>query len=676
MSGDPTPGPRKGLGPELARALSAGLLAGLAAFLTDALLAWLTLGYPVPIRPHFVAWYLAAGALLAFAVAAGVRLCRRRAGVVELFAAAVALLYTPAVVERLEHFLSLRLRGVALALALTAAAAGYCLWLEGMRRVGGAVPGLLLAALAAAVGLALNRNLITLPTEPKALLADALVVLLAVALAAAARRVGGRRLALVLAAAAALAVALRAASPTPSFAAAEELPEAPAAAPNLLLVIVDTLREDVFRAVAAETEEGARFRRVLGDAFWFDNVTAAAPWTPPSVGSILTGLYPREHGFDRRQGSDSSRPLHRLAPTVTTLAEHLRARGFLTSAIATNPFLHPEAGIAQGFLGYEILQDGTAKLPLLTALRRADLFETELYQGAEWVRRRLRRQLGALERSERPFFLWLHLMDPHQPLRRHRGLNPDPAAAGLREKERLYRDEVRHALSELARMFELLESRGLWRDTAVVLVSDHGEMMLSDRRFLRGAGRREKVRRQGHGHALYRELVRVPLVIRPPGPDRALPEDRGKDREVGILASHVDLPHTITDLLGVDRMELPDDRVSLAPWLEPGRRALRLKNRRSWALIGAVQEPPEQRAVRDERFKLVEYPGGERPLELYDLTRDPGERRNLARRRRGVAARLRELLDRRWEELLPAPEAESLQIDEETRRRLEALGYL
>ncbi len=657
--------------PYLARALTIGLATGLAVCLTDALLAWLTLGYPVPARLGLVAWYPAAGAAVALTVAAAVRLRRRSAGATELAAATAALLYAPAVVERLTHLLSVRLGTTAgTAVGIVAGLAGIGLWLELMRRLGGTVPGLLLAALAMAVGLALNRNLISLPTEPLALVADGLVVTAAVVLAWTARRAGGGWVVLAVGVAAAAVVGLRAASLGPRFDAAAGSPtaEAPKSAPNLLLVIVDTLRDDVFRAVVDETEEGRSFRRALGDAVWFTNAVAAAPWTPPSVGSILTGLYPEEHGFNRRQGSDSSRPLRRLADSVTTLAEHLRDRGYLTSAIATNPFLQRESGIAQGFLRFESLQDATAKLPLLTALRRAGLIETELYQGAERVRRRLGRQLGSLARSERPFFLWLHLMDPHLPLRRHPDLEPERVTAEIPEIDRLYRDEVRWALRELGDTFELLKSYGLWDDTAAVVVSDHGEMMLSDRRFRGHAWQRKKVRRHGHGHALYRELVRVPLVVRLPAGGRG-----GGDREVDALTSHVDLPHTLTDLLGVERMPLPGDRVSLEPWLRaPERR----RGGRSWALVGATQEAPEQWAVHTGSFKLIDYPGGERPPELYSLNHDPGERRNLAGRRPETVARLRELLADRLQTLLPSPDGEALDVDDELRRRLEALGYL
>lgn len=645
----------------------AGAGAGLAVFLVDALLAWLTLGYPLPLRNYFVAWYLGAGAVSGVALGLGGWLLRGRApSAVALAAACGALLYAPAVAERLHNALAFRLGGALAGLVAVVAVVAYGGGLLGMRRLFG-VPGLLTTAGAAALGLALNRNVIPLPAEPRALFADALIVAAAVALAAVFRLSGWQRVAAALGAVASAAILAAMLGTDSDPAIAEDLPSSAPGSPNLILVIVDTLRADVFYAVLEETEEGKELQRALGGAVRFSNAVAAAPWTPPSVGSILTGLYPQEHGLNRGEGASPSRPLNRLDESVTTLAEHLRDRGYRTAAVATNPFLQPEAGVAQGFRDFEILQDGTAKLPLLTAVRASGLAPTELYQDAERVRQRLDRRLAALVHDPSPFFLWLHLMDPHQPLRSHPDLAPDPAAAEIGREMRTYRDETRFAARELTRMIERVQERGLWRDTAFVLVSDHGEMMLSDRRF-RGSDSERRYRRHGHGHALYRELVRVPLIIRPPGGLAA-------DREVGALTSHVDLAHTVADLLGVERMALPGERVSLAPWLgvegpdpEPAVR--------THVLVGATQAHTDQRALRTPGFKVIEYLDGDRPPELYDLEHDPRERKNLAPRGRRRLAHLQGVLAESWSQLLPPPETEALEMDPETRQRLEALGYL
>ncbi|MEE8523005.1 MAG: sulfatase [Thermoanaerobaculia bacterium] len=657
-----------------------GLAAGVVVFLVDDVLAWSTLGYSLPPRLHFVLAYAAAGLLGALLLGAGWRVLRhRRLEWSEWLAVTVAAAYVPAVAERAFTALHFRTGDAVATLGLVVAIGGYGLWIALLARIAGYTAGPWIGAVAVAVALALNRNVIALPTEPLALVADAATVASALAAALAARKLGARRVAMAAAAVAVLVVAVRALPewlPSPSREAqpvdAGESPTTAAATagspPNVLLVIIDTLRADVFEAVVAETEEGRAFRRALGAAVTFNNATAAAPWTPPSVGSIMTGLYPQEHGFDRVKGNAPGRPLRKLDESLTTIAEHLRAHGYQTAAIATNPFLNHESGIMQGFERFETLEEGTAKLPLMTALQRAGLVKTELYQDAVRVHRRLARLTALLAGDERPFFLWLHLMDPHKPLRPHRDLSADPSAAKLPSTDRLYRDEVRFALRELARMFELLQKRGLWEPTAVVVVADHGEMMISDRRFEGRRQRGKHFRRRGHGHALFDELVRVPLVIRP--------ATDSVDRQVEVLTSHVDLAHTVADLAGVERMRLPDLRVSLRPWLGDESAAER-PAARTTALVGSMHfGVPDQRGLRTRRFKLIEYTDGKHPAELYDLSRDAGERRSLAGKNPRRLARLRELLEQEWGRMAPAPQAEELEIDDEARERLKALGYL
>ncbi len=653
-----------------------GLLAGLAAYLIDNFLAWMTLGYRVPTRLRFVLWYVAAGLLAALLVGLGRRLLRRRPlEWDERLAATVAAVYLPAICERAFTALHYRAGDVVAILGLIVAAAGYGLWIWLLVRIAGRTPGPWIGAVAVALALALNRNVITLPTEPLALAADAAVVLVALAAALASHKLGARLTALAAAGVAILVISARvvpgwlSSSPGEVQSAVSQQAIADAGnRPNLLLVIIDTLRADVYEAVVEETEEGRVFRRSLGAAISFRNATAAAPWTPPSVGSIMTGLYPQEHGFNRIKGAAPGRPLRRLDESLTTVAEHLRARGFQTAAIATNPFLNHESGIMQGFEHYETLEAGTAKLPLMTALQESGLIRTELYQDAIRVHRRFAALTSTLRADERPFFVWLHLMDPHRPLRAHQDLTDDPAAEKLPPVDRLYRDEVRFALRELARIFDRLRRIGLWDDTAVVVSSDHGEMLISDRRFRRKQRHGRSFQRRGHGHALYDELVRVPLVIRP---------SKGSvERQVDVLTSHVDLAHTLVDLVDVERMQLPAGRLSLRRWLREQAPA-RSSVSRQGVLVGALHfNAPDQRGLRTDQFKLIEYLDGDHPTELFDLTDDVGERHNLADQSSRRLARLRRLLDQRWTEMVPAPDAEDIELDDEERKRLEALGYL
>ncbi len=675
--------PHAARGPRALRALAAGCLAGCFALGLDQLLAYLTLGFMVPLAARYLAAYVLLAAFVAVFFVTGAWLSRRRRasetkgrripGAWTVFAVAAAGVYAPAIAERVHHAFGNRAMPALAITIVTLAVAGYGLWIFVLGRVAGArawALAPLLAAAGAAVGLAVNRNLVILPLEPLALAADAGVLVATLVLAYLGRIHGPRRALAVTAALAlgvlAITVAGRSPAPSPSPAspAGEERP------PNLVLVIIDTLRQDVFQAVVRRTEEGRAFRRALDGSAWFDRAIAAAPWTVPSVGSIMTGLYPQEHGFQAAPVKDPSRPLRPLAETVPTLAQQLHRLGYRTEAIGTNPLMQPVSGIARGFEHYEILSGPTVKLPPLTALVRLGLLSVDNYQQADSVRRRLRQRLNRMQADDRPVFLWLHLMDPHAPLKSHRDLPPDPRTAGLDEQRRLYRDEVRYALRELTSMLQLLRDHDRWQNTALVVVSDHGEMFPADGHdnSVKALGSDEP-KLYGHGHAMYGELVRVPLVIRPPG---GLPASR----QVKVLTSHVDLRDTILDLLAVDGARVGGDRVSLAPWLAAEPPAPGLKGR-GHALVGANQHGPRQRALRTRRLKLIDYPKDpERPAELYQVISDPGERRDLAGVQGDRLARVRKRLESLWEQLAEAPAAAPAELDAETLEKLKALGYV
>lgn len=668
------------------RSLLLGSAAGLAVFLLDLALAAVTLGSWPPLRPHYPLVYAIAGGALALLVRLGhtVFWSRRKTTIASptraIFVWTAFLLYAPSVFERVEQAVRIRNGRLAAALAATVALAAYGLWAWVLVRLwrreadsgggrNGLRPGMLLAALTVGLGLAVNRSLVNQPTETGALLLDGVIVVGVLALTLAARRWGWRGGAA--AAAAALGALLLTvatlgvspmAGPTPPGSSAPGVQR-----PNLMLVIVDTLRHDVFRAVVEETEEGRRLRRALGGALWLDHAIAAAPWTAPSVGSILTGLYPPEHGFGRGVG-DPNRPLRRLSGSVRTLAEYLGHRGYQSVAVVTNPLLYPGSGIARGFGRYELLQSGTRRLPLLLVLMRSGLLADELYQPARRARRHLERHFDRWIDPRRPWFLWLHLMDPHAPAHRHRDLTADPAARALPASDRLYRDEARYALRELAVLLEDLDRQpGFRANTLLVIVADHGEMFPSDRHF-NGVFVDGERKVSGHGHAYYDELVRVPLVIRPPG-------GLDGERRLSGQVSQVDLFANLVEALGLERPRTAAPRLRFAPWLRPVA-PLEPFAGREVALSSANQFGAPHRSLRSATRKLIHYPGGERPDELYDLAADPGEHHDLA------AAHLDELRaaialeERLWAQLEPATATPPAELDAETRRQLEALGYL
>lgn len=409
--------------------------------------------------------------------------------------------------------------------------------------------------------------------------------------------------------------------------------------PNVLLVSIDTLRADHLGIYGNPRGLTPHLDRLGNQGVVFERTVTSSPWTLPAVASLLTGLYPRHHGagaiVNRRD------PLGRstLAPGSWTLALGLREHGYRTHAVVTNPYLALRYGLGEGFHGYEnVTIESEAFLAFgQTAIVRAfnwllpdfvigDRGETVSARAIQW----LDGQSGG-----QPFFLWLHYVDPHPPYNRahasrHKSFRADslfapstgsdldltltsPDVARLRsgeirlnaeEKEAvhaLYRTEVASVDDAVGAVLDALERRGLSTDTLVVVVADHGE------EFWEHGG-------VEHGHTVYEEVVRVPLLMRWPG---HLP---GRTR-VESLARITDVAPTILDLL-----EMPPPREvdgeSLVPIIHGAPAPPRV------ALIENMLFAEERTGLRLQDHKYVRWENGKE--ELYDLDADPRERRDLA----------------------------------------------
>jgi choline-sulfatase len=433
----------------------------------------------------------------------------------------------------------------------------------------------------------------------------------------------------------------------------------PAGSP-VVLVVIDTLRADglgfhdyprpISDALDGWAKRGAVFERAF----------ATSPWTLPSVGSLLTGRYPSGHGSGRGKldlaDGRSRRVFVALEASVPRLAVILDGEGYATAAFVTNTFLRPGFGLAAGFDTYDHTRNR------FLGERRADVM---VDHALAWIDRR--------EPAE-PWFLLLHLLDPHQPY------DPPPAAAGrftagydgkltapigpdsglVRQVKRgeadldaadrafvrgVYDEEVAFVTAQVARFLDGLAERRVLERGLVVLTADHGEEF-----FDHGA--------LEHGHTLYQELLHVPFVVWGHGV-RA-----GRHAEP---VSQVDVLPTVLDAVGLTAPEGLDG-ASLWPLLT-GR----------GELAAARQLVAENSLYGDQRRAVVEWPWKlvvdvERPdTALYDLERDPAERENLAAEQPEIVERLSAALERRQPR---AVEQAPVEIDADTRRELRALGYL
>jgi arylsulfatase A-like enzyme len=421
------------------------------------------------------------------------------------------------------------------------------------------------------------------------------------------------------------------------------------------LLIADTLRADHLGAYGYDRPTSPALDRWAGQGALFERVWATSPWTLPSIGSMLSGQIPNHHGAGLAVDSGAGRSFASFRPDVPALAPTLAEAGFATAAIVNNPFLLRRFGLARGFETWEYVFRSYDDHP-----RSDELVDWAL----AW--------LG--ERDERPFFLMMNFFDPHLPYdpgssskglftRDYAGALSLPFA-GYEDQNRhwvpesvadrgfvsaAYDEEIRYLDGQIDRLLMGLAERGLSEETLVVVVSDHGEEFFEHDSF-------------EHGHSLYDEVLRVPLLVLGPG----------------VRAQRLNTPVSITDLF-------PTILESLELEIPP-----RLAGQSLWPLlVGGEPSGIEDRALVAEvplhgprQWALVRWPwkvvmtAGATPR-LFDLAQDPGEKIDRADREpERIKALMAELAGIQRRARSERGQRAAVSLDAETRQQLEGLGYL
>jgi len=409
------------------------------------------------------------------------------------------------------------------------------------------------------------------------------------------------------------------------------VPAALADRPNVILVMVDTLRADHLSCYGGELPTPALCSLAEDGGTRFLAFSHAS-WTRPSAATLLTSLLPASHGVMSKPSS--------LAPDALLLPELMQEAGYSTGGIAANINLAPSFGFDQGYDEYHYLapdylagaEESSSKL-ILYQIGRAVWFKVkpglrfgDFYQDSAVVNEVA---FDFLERHrDARFFLFLHYMDPHDPYFRHpydghgiaRVANQHPTPELTAEMHRLYRGEIEYLDANFARLLDELRKLGLYENTLIVLTADHGEEFQEHGGFW-------------HGLTLYDEQVHVPLIVKWAG-DGARPQGDPRGHLVGLL----DVTPTILARAGA----------RIPPTLQGVDLVLGAEQRPERNRIVFAEEDHEGnvlRAVRTEEWKLIEAnPGNPRglpPQELFQVSEDPGEQRNLSAER---ADRVAELL--------------------------------
>ena len=414
---------------------------------------------------------------------------------------------------------------------------------------------------------------------------------------------------------------------------------------HVVLVIVDTLRADhVGVSGRAKRDATPNLDRLARRGAWFVDAHSAAPWTPPSVRSILTGLDPAVHGLDR-DAADYAREVPGLPERALTLAQLLGRAGWRTAAVTGGGGVERVYGFDRGFETWFQAEHATG-VDVAGGVDRA----------LAW--------LDGLGKADRGFLL-LHTYEVHLPNTHHLFAAEEAGDERVRASA-AYDGDLAFADRELGRFFDGLESRGLLGRSLVVLTSDHGEDL-----FERDVPGHEV----DHGHHLHGELTHVPLFFTAPG----LVPARGA---VAGTVSLLDVVPTVLSLVGVAPPPFPLQGRDLRRVLQ----GLEQPDPDRAVFAGGLLQGPGWKSVRTARAMLFVAPptrGDEWwhdvriPAEAsYDLRRNPAEVDGGASAPPAEEARLRRRLDDRRREdarlraILgegpPGPGAASLR----------ALGYL
>ncbi len=438
---------------------------------------------------------------------------------------------------------------------------------------------------------------------------------------------------------------------------------------NVLLISVDTLRADHLGCYGYARQTSPNIDSLAENSVMFSNVYASSPWTLPSHVSMLTSLHCVHHQVYQDN--------EKMDPTILTLADLLRQNHFFCTAFTGGGFVSSVYGFSKGF---DMYQEGGG------GVYRQDAAEYLNGLVAEWL---------DTHSKNKNFFLFAHTYQLHDPYAcpepykdmflsenaQWRHVNLMGYLGGranlfkpLSEDERrnvvdLYDGEVRYTDETLVGpLITKLKQLDLYDSTLIIFTSDHGEEFYDHRSW-------------EHGHQLYDESLKVPLLIKFPG-------SRFRGKQISTIVSLVDVMPTILEELQIETSELSLDGKSLIPVVEGKEDA----NRSFLADIGdnvLNSHVPQKIATNNGTEKFIlnkkfteddlsffQYPPPMTgPVELYELTSDPEEKLNVADEKAALVNRLIRTIDNLYSQ---AKKRRSLkpEIDDDLKEQLRALGYI
>ena len=401
--------------------------------------------------------------------------------------------------------------------------------------------------------------------------------------------------------------------------------------PNVVVITVDTLRADHVGAYGFEEALTPTIDSLARSGVLFTRASATVPLTLPSHTSLFSGMYPLRHGV--RDNSNFAVP-----EDLTMMAEIFREGGYQTAAFVGAFVVDSTWGLDQGFETY--FDDFNVPRERVVFLGYVQRTAEEVVEAAiDWLD----------EQQEAPFFLWVHLYDPHDPYD-----PPEPYRSRYPGKP--YIGEIAYTDSQIRRLVGRLRQGGRMDNTFVVLAADHGESL-------------EEHGEPTHGLFVYEEATHVPLIF-------SVPYEQLHGLRRRRPVSLVDVLPTVLEMTGLEAPAGVQGESLVSTFFDeeqtesPRGPQEYLYTESYYGLYNFGWS--QLQSIHDGRYKLILSSSPE----LYDLESDPEESVNLVGERNMLFAQMNtaaEELIAQWSE---GAEEQRVELDEEARQRLASLGYL
>jgi choline-sulfatase len=362
--------------------------------------------------------------------------------------------------------------------------------------------------------------------------------------------------------------------------------------PNIVVIVIDTLRADHLPFYGYSKNTAPFLNSLAEKSPVFEKTFSASSWTAPSTASIFTSFYPFQHGVMtnmlatrllRANNPNKKIKLNRIPDAITCLGEIMKDSGFSTYMVSDNINIGEKENFTQGF----------------------DKFATFSYETADVVNNTIKEWAEEIK-AQKQYFLYIHYMDPHQPLYKREPWYQPQKDEKLDMKAK-YDAEISFVDQKIKEMFDLFQ----WdKNTLVVVTSDHGEEFWDHGKT-------------GHGHSLYKELIHVPLFFYYPDPEKGF-----KGKRILGNTSLLDILPTLRDFLGMEK-DPYNEGISLLPFIrmEEAFPSTPKRHLFSHIIVKRVR-------LNDVVAKSVVYAGWHAyssfysETELYNFAKDPEELKN------------------------------------------------